>query len=150
MRDFKHLKGTWHQMIARSHQLQGIFGLLKPFIHVHILICFVDVYQNHGVQYVANFLAQTLTLDNLYIKNLNFVVIFFHKVARVPPDNIYDSCHDGIDHLLIIQPPPGQLQVQPRRLFLDFIFNKFSIIFSEILIKLCSHEGFFPPLSFEV
>ena len=36
-------------MLARSHQLQGIFGLLKPFIHVHILICFVDVYQNHGV-----------------------------------------------------------------------------------------------------
>ena len=49
IRDFKNLKSTWHQMLARSHQLQGIFGLLKPFIHVQILICFVDVYQNHGV-----------------------------------------------------------------------------------------------------
>ena len=49
IRDFKNLKSTWHQMLARSHQLQGIFGLLKPFIHVHILICFVEVYQNHGV-----------------------------------------------------------------------------------------------------
>ena len=29
-----------------------------------------------NVQYVHNFLAQTLTIDNLYIKNLNFVVIF--------------------------------------------------------------------------
>ena len=47
--DFKNLKGTWHQMLARSRQLQGIFGLLKPFLHVQILICFVDVYQNHGV-----------------------------------------------------------------------------------------------------
>ena len=28
------------------------------------------------LQYVHNFLAQTLTIDNLYIKNLNFVVIF--------------------------------------------------------------------------
>ena len=37
-------------MLARSRQLQGIFGLLKPFLHVQILICFVDVYQNHGVQ----------------------------------------------------------------------------------------------------
>ena len=36
-------------MLARSRQLQGIFGLLKPFLHVQILICFVDVYQNHGV-----------------------------------------------------------------------------------------------------
>ena len=50
MRDFKNLKGTWHQMLARSRQLQGIFGLLKPFLHVQILICFVDVYQNHGVE----------------------------------------------------------------------------------------------------
>ena len=50
IRDFKNLKGTWHQMLARSRQLQGIFGLLKPFLHVQILICFVDVYQNHGVQ----------------------------------------------------------------------------------------------------
>ena len=49
IRDFKNLKGTWHQMLARSRQLQGIFGLLKPFLHVQILICFVDVYQNHGV-----------------------------------------------------------------------------------------------------
>ena len=48
--DFKNLKGTWHQMLARSRHLQGIFGLLKPFLHVQILICFVDVYQNHGVQ----------------------------------------------------------------------------------------------------
>ena len=36
-------------MLARSRHLQGIFGLLKPFLHVQILICFVDVYQNHGV-----------------------------------------------------------------------------------------------------
>ena len=36
-------------MLARSRQLEGIFGLLKPFLHVQILICFVDVYQNHGV-----------------------------------------------------------------------------------------------------
>ena len=47
--DFKNLKGTWHQMLARSRQLEGIFGLLKPFLLVQILICFVDVYQNHGV-----------------------------------------------------------------------------------------------------
>ena len=38
-------------MLARSRQLEGIFGLLKPFLHVQILICFVDVYQNHGVDY---------------------------------------------------------------------------------------------------
>ena len=36
-------------MLARSHQLQGVFGLLKPLLHVHILICFVFVCQNHGV-----------------------------------------------------------------------------------------------------
>ena len=36
-------------MLARSRQLEGIFGLLKPFLHVQILICFVDIYQNHGV-----------------------------------------------------------------------------------------------------
>ena len=47
--DFKNLKGTWYQMLACSRQLQGIFGLLTPFLHVQILICFVDVYQNHGV-----------------------------------------------------------------------------------------------------
>ena len=38
MRDFKNLKGTWHQMHARSGQLQGIFGFLKPLIHVWILV----------------------------------------------------------------------------------------------------------------
>ena len=76
------------------------------------------------LQYVANFLAQTLMLDNLYIENLNFVVIFEHKVTRVPPDYIYDSCHDGIDHLHVIQLPPEQLQVQPRRLFWIFVFYK--------------------------
>ena len=36
-------------MLARSRQLEGIFRLLKPFLHVQILIFFVDVYQNHGV-----------------------------------------------------------------------------------------------------
>ena len=54
IRDFKNLKGTWHQMLARSRQLQGIFGLLKPFLHVQILICFVDVYQNHGVHVLVS------------------------------------------------------------------------------------------------
>ena len=49
--DFKNLKSIWHEMLARSRQLEGIFGLLKPFLLVQILICFVDVYQNHGVQY---------------------------------------------------------------------------------------------------
>ena len=59
---------------------------------------------NYGyLQYVHNFLAQILTIDNLHIKNLNFVVIFSHKVARAPPDSIYDYCHDGIDHLHVIQ-----------------------------------------------
>ena len=41
-------------MLARSRHLQGIFGLLKPFLHVQILICFVDVYQNHGVQLITS------------------------------------------------------------------------------------------------
>ena len=48
-------------MLARSHQLQGIFGLLKPFIHVHILICFVEVYQNHGVQQSKDLHAEDRT-----------------------------------------------------------------------------------------
>ena len=60
IRDFKNLKSTWHQMLARSHQLQGIFGLLKPFIHVHILICFVEVYQNHGVLRETMYFAQKI------------------------------------------------------------------------------------------
>ena len=53
MRDLKNLKGTWHPMLARSRQLQGIFGLLNSFRHVQILICFVDVYQNHSVVVVV-------------------------------------------------------------------------------------------------
>ena len=36
-------------MLARSCHLQGIFRLLKPFLHVQILICFVEVYQKHSV-----------------------------------------------------------------------------------------------------
>ena len=40
-------------MLARSRQLQGIFGVLKPFLHVQILICFVDVYQNHSVRRIT-------------------------------------------------------------------------------------------------
>ena len=37
IRDFKNLKGIWHQMLARSSQLQVIFGFLKPLFHVQIL-----------------------------------------------------------------------------------------------------------------
>ena len=48
-RDFKNLKGTWHQMLARSHQLQSIFGLLKPFLHGQIWCQSVALFQNHGV-----------------------------------------------------------------------------------------------------
>ena len=51
-------------MLARSRQLQGIFGLLKPFLHVQILICFVDVYQNHGVlRFSASDLVKNLLLS---------------------------------------------------------------------------------------
>ena len=85
-----------------------------------------------NIQDVHNFLAQTLTIDNLYIKNLNFVVIFLTQVARVPPDSIYDYCHDGIDHLHFIQLAHEDLQDQPRRLFLVLTFYKNSIISSEI------------------
>ena len=49
IRDFKNLKGIWHQMLARSHQLQSIFRLLKPFLHVQIWCQSVAVFQNHGV-----------------------------------------------------------------------------------------------------
>ena len=36
-------------MLARSHQLQSIFRLLKPFLHVQIWCQSVAVFQNHGV-----------------------------------------------------------------------------------------------------
>ena len=49
MRYFKNLKGTWHQMLARSHQLQSIFGLSKPFLHGQIWCQSVALFQNHGV-----------------------------------------------------------------------------------------------------
>ena len=49
MRDFKNLKGTWHQMLARSRQLQSIFGLLEPFLHGQIWCQSVALFQNHGV-----------------------------------------------------------------------------------------------------
>ena len=49
IRDFKNLKGTWHQMLARSRQLQSIFGLLKPFLHGQIWCQSVTLFQNHGV-----------------------------------------------------------------------------------------------------
>ena len=45
--------------------------------------------------------------------------------ARGPPDIIYDSCHDGIEHLHVIQLAPEHLQVKPRRstiVFLPLIF----------------------------
>ena len=51
IRDFKNLKGIWHQILARFRQLQSIFGLLKPLLHGQILICFVDISQNDGVGY---------------------------------------------------------------------------------------------------
>ena len=47
-------------MLARSRQLEGIFGLLKPFLHVQILICFVDIYQNHGVLTVVDALVYSI------------------------------------------------------------------------------------------
>ena len=37
----------WHQMLV--HSLQGIFGLLKPLLHVQIWSQSVVVFQNHGV-----------------------------------------------------------------------------------------------------
>ena len=49
IRDLKNLKGIWQQMLARSHQLQSIFRLLKPFPHVQIWSQSVAVFQNHGV-----------------------------------------------------------------------------------------------------
>ena len=49
IRDFKNLKGTWHQMLARSRQLQSIFGLLKPLLHDQIWCQSVAFFQNHGV-----------------------------------------------------------------------------------------------------
>ena len=36
-------------MLARSRQLQGIFGLIKPLLHGQILVYFVDVSQNDDV-----------------------------------------------------------------------------------------------------
>ena len=49
IRDFKNLKGSWHQMLARSRQLQSIFGLLKPLLHVQIWCQSVAFFQNHSV-----------------------------------------------------------------------------------------------------
>ena len=49
IRNFKNLKGTWHQMLACSRQLLGIFGFIKPLLHGQILVYFVDVSQNDGV-----------------------------------------------------------------------------------------------------
>ena len=49
IRKFKNLKGTWHQMHARSGQLQGIFGFLKPLIHVWILVWSWSVDKNDPV-----------------------------------------------------------------------------------------------------
>ena len=51
IRKFKNLKGTWHQMHARSGQLQGIFGFLRPLIHVRILVWSWSVDKNDGVVY---------------------------------------------------------------------------------------------------
>ena len=53
-------------MLARSRQLQGIFGLLNPFLHVQILICFVNVYQNHGV-HCESFIIYLLKAPELYL-----------------------------------------------------------------------------------
>ena len=39
-------------MLARCHQLQSIFRLLKPFLHVQIWSQSVAVFQNHGVIHV--------------------------------------------------------------------------------------------------
>ena len=49
IRDFKNLKGIWHQMLARSCQLQVIFGFLKPLFHVQILDWSWSVDKNDGV-----------------------------------------------------------------------------------------------------
>ena len=37
-------------MLARSHQLLSIFGLLKPLLHGQIWCQSVAVFQNHGVE----------------------------------------------------------------------------------------------------
>ena len=41
-------------MLARSHQLQSIFRLLKPFLHVQIWSQSVAVFQNHGVHSIRS------------------------------------------------------------------------------------------------
>ena len=38
-------------MLARCHQLQSIFRLLKPFLHVQIWCQSVAFFQNQGVEY---------------------------------------------------------------------------------------------------
>ena len=40
-------------MLARSRQLQSIFGLLKPFLYVQIWCQSVIVFQNHGVHAIS-------------------------------------------------------------------------------------------------
>ena len=50
IRDFQNLKGTWHQMLARSRKLQSIFGLLTHLLLVQIGSKSVVVFQNHCVQ----------------------------------------------------------------------------------------------------
>ena len=53
IRDFKNLKGTWHHMLACSRQLQGVFGLLKPLLHVQIWAWNVAVNSEHGVRCIG-------------------------------------------------------------------------------------------------
>ena len=43
----KHSINHCHMLVLQGHC--PLVGLLKPSLHVQILICFVDVYQNHGV-----------------------------------------------------------------------------------------------------
>ena len=50
IRNFKNLKGIWHQMQSCPCQLQGIFGFLKPLFHVQIVDWSWSVDKNDGVQ----------------------------------------------------------------------------------------------------
>ena len=68
-----------------SHLAEGINGncpcprsvvigrVGRLFVQSFIPTSYVSLSRLQGV---ANFLAQNLTLDNLYIKNLNFIIIF--------------------------------------------------------------------------
>ena len=80
-------------MLARCHQLQSIFRLLKPFLHVQIWSQSVAVFQNHGVLQDINGYFPTLRNARAlflkyrveYMPYLNKAYFIFVKSPKQPP-----------------------------------------------------------------